>query len=120
MTRPGQLIHSVTLQQRSLDANGDRLGATWIDDVVRDCAVTYLRGGEIVLEARLQGVTTAVITVRLADDPAVLQVGNGWRALVTDGRTGQVATYDIKAALPQASGDYVDFTAQDEGTAGGL
>lgn len=120
MIHPGQLRDSVTLQRQAEDANGDRLGATWEDAVVRDCRVTYLRAGETVLEARLRGVTTVVITVRLGSDPDVLQVDNTWRAVVTNAQTGAVVTYDIKSALPHESGDYVDFTAQDAGRSGGV
>jgi hypothetical protein len=114
MTLAGQLKDSVTLQRRDLDANGDRLSDNWVDDVVRDARIVYQRRGEAVLEARLQGLQPAWITVRLGDDPAVAQVTSGWRAVARDGRI-----FDIKSVAPHESGDFVDFTAEANGTDGG-
>lgn len=112
MTRAGQLKDSVTLQQRAADENGDRLSDTWGDDIVRNARIVYLRRGETVLEARLQGVQPAVITVYR--DANVDQVTNGWRAVSREGRV-----FDIKSVAPQENGVFVDFTAEANGTDGG-
>jgi hypothetical protein len=114
VTRAGQLRDSVTLQRRGLDANGDRLSDTWGDDVVRDARIVYQRRGEAVLEARLQGVQPAWITVRLDGDPLVAQVTTGWRAVSRDGHV-----FDIKSVAPDEDGVFVVFTAEDNGTDGG-
>lgn len=114
MTHAGQLRDRATFQRKAQDAHSRRTGA-WGEDIVRDCAVRYLRAGETVLEARLQGVQTAVLTVR---PEGLDDVDNGWRATVRDARTLVETVFDIKGRIP--NGDYVDFTAQSEGNGGGV
>ena len=87
----------ITLQQRGLDDNGDRLGpwevvpseagdGSWAAKIIR------LKGGEQVMEQRLQGVQPAVIVLRAST--VTLAICSAWRAI--DMLSGQV--HEITAA----------------------
>lgn len=76
MTGAGQRRDRVIFQQRGEDANGDRLG-DWVDGVVRWARVLVLRGGEAVLQARLQGQQPIQVTV--LSTAATRAVTTAWR-----------------------------------------
>ena len=80
MTGSGQRQERVTFQQRGLDANGDRLG-DWdsAGGFTRWARVRMLKGGEPVLQARLQGVQPVEITV--LNDGSTAGITNAWRAV---------------------------------------
>jgi len=79
----GQMRERVVFQQRGLDANGDRLG-DW------DAAgglnvwgrVQPLKGGESVMQQRLQGSTPVEVTIRRSTASAAID--NAWRMLWRD------------------------------------
>lgn len=66
----------------------------------------YLRGGEVVLAARLSGKQPAVVTVRLA--PETLAIKPHWR--LRNLRDGQV--YQITAIVPTASREFLEITCE--------
>ena len=77
----GLLRESVTFQQRSLDANGDRLGP-WVDMFAAPARVVHIvrtrgTGGETVLDQRLTGVQPVEVTLRL--DQMTAQLDTDWR-----------------------------------------
>ena len=79
------LTNRVRLQRRPDDANGDPLGP-FADVATRRAEIVYLRGGEPVMEQRLQGVQPAVVAVYA--DSVTRTITNAWR--LVDDRTGQV------------------------------
>lgn len=79
MTGAGQRNVRVVFQQRALDENGDRLG-DWADSISRWARVKPLKGGEAVIQARMQGLQPVEITV-LADG-ATRSITSAWRAMV--------------------------------------
>lgn len=87
----GELRDRITLQRRALDDNNDRLG-DWEGALKRWTKVLNLRGGEGVLQARLQGNQPVLLVVRA--DPETRVVDNSFRAI--NHRTRQI--YDLSAA----------------------
>jgi head-tail adaptor len=72
----GLLRESVTLQRRTLDANGDRLGA-WADEFAAPARVLARTSGEAVLAQRIAGVQPVEVTLRL--DRLSAAVDTDWR-----------------------------------------
>ena len=72
----GLLRESVTLQRRTLDANGDRLGA-WADEFSAPARILARTAGEAVLAQRLAGVQPVEVTLRL--DRFSAAVDTDWR-----------------------------------------
>jgi head-tail adaptor len=109
MTAAGQRRERVTFQQRGLDANGDRLGA-WdaAGGFTRWARVKPLRGGEAVLQARLQGLAPVEIIV-LADSETI-DITSAWRAV-----WGGVS-YALSAPQPSENRREITFAAQAGGS----
>lgn len=101
----GQLNRRVTLQQRGLDANGDRLG-DWVDVVTRDARIVSLTGGETVKTQRLEGDQPVVIYVRR--DSLTKQADNAWRAV--DARDAST-TWGVTSSIWNRETDEVELLA---------
>jgi hypothetical protein len=69
---------TLLLQRRSTDDNGDRLG-DWQTVARARAEITWLRGGEAVMQSRLQGVQPAIL--RVYRTPTTRQVDGSWRAV---------------------------------------
>jgi head-tail adaptor len=111
-TAVGQLRERVRFQQRTLDANGDRLGPWDADGILVAAEVVALRGSEPVIQQRLLGVQPLQVTVRCTR--ATEQVDSGWRMLWR----GQA--YNIKA--PPAADPrrmWISILAEADQTQGG-
>lgn len=106
MPTHGDLSVRVAFDQRSKDANGDRLGA-WDEVFQRQAQVTFLRGGEGVQQQRLAGRQPIVVTVRRCPD--TLAVDNAWRVRLVD----EGGAYEITAAQANADAprEFRDFLA---------
>lgn len=104
MTGPsaGALRDRVRFQRRAADANGDRLGA-WKDVQTVWAQITYLRGGEGVLQERLAGNQPVVISIR--DSSFARDIDNSWRAVGPEG------AYDIASNAPSRTRGFRDITA---------
>lgn len=87
----GELREQIAFQRRSNDANGDPLG-DWVGVFVRSTKVMNLRGGEAVMQQRIQGKQPAILVVRACPETRALD--NSFRAV--NERTGQV--YELSAA----------------------
>jgi hypothetical protein len=72
----GLLRETVTLQRRTLDLNGDRLGP-WADEFASPARVLHRTAGEAVLAQRLAGVQPVEVTLRLNAFSAA--VDTDWR-----------------------------------------
>jgi hypothetical protein len=72
----GLLRDSVTLQQRGLDVNGDKLGA-WRDEFAAPARVLARTQGETVNASRIAGVQPIEITLRLDRFSALIDTD--WR-----------------------------------------
>lgn len=112
MPSAGQLRDRVRFEARSLDENGDRTGA-WgaeaADSITVWAQLVTLRGGEGVMDARLQGRQPIVVVVRAT--PRSRTIDATWR--IVDQRTD--AVYAISAVNPAPRRDFIEFLAQAEG-----
>lgn len=103
MTGTGLRRERVTFQQRSVDDNGDRLG-DWEAGFDRWARVLALRGGEPVMQARLQGQqpiqVTALATSRTRG------VTEAWRILWNE------RPYNIRSIAPGEDRDEIVFLAE--------
>jgi head-tail adaptor len=93
MTPNGKRRDRVTFQQRSLDANGDRLGA-WdsANGFTRWARVKPKVGGEGVLQARLQG--QHIVEISVLNDSSTDDIATAWRAV------WKSVNYNIRNVLP--------------------
>lgn len=107
-----QLRENVRFEQRALDAHGERLD-DWVAGPTARARIYSLKGGEAVLQSRIQGVQPVVITVRAWSETRA--VTNAWR--IVDNRSGQI--YDIKAVTPTEDRNWIDFLADANGGGGG-
>lgn len=108
----GHLRERVWLDQRGLDANGDRKGA-WETVTTVWARIVRLKGSEPVIAQRLEGVQPAVITVR--SSPITRAITTAWRAV--DVRTGQ--EFNIQAVTPDEKRKFIDILVDDNGLGGG-
>lgn len=103
MTGAGQRRERVTFSRRAEDENGDRLGP-WGDAFTRWARVKALKGGEAVIQARMQGIAPVEITV-LADT-ATRGLTSEWRAM------WQGVAYNLTAPAPSENRAEIAFMAQ--------
>lgn len=78
MAGAGGMTTQLLLQRRGLDENGDPLG-DWETAAQVSAEITWLRGGEAVMQARLQGQQPVVLRVYKTD--ITRQVTAAWRAV---------------------------------------
>jgi hypothetical protein len=104
-TRAGHLDRRVIFYQRALDANQSRLGALTAV-VTRDARVQPLRGGETVMEQRMQGEQPVIISVRR--DAVTRTIDNSFKA--EDARD-ETVTWDVKGATVTEDLVWVDILA---------
>lgn len=109
MTGAGQRRERVTFQTMGPDDNGDPLGE-WTDSFTRWARVKAMRGGEAVIQARLQGLQPVEITV-LADG-STRAVTSAWRAMWNG------VAYNLSAPTPAENHAEILFVAQAEGSDG--
>ena len=98
----GQLRDRITLQRRADDENGDPLGG-WSSAFWRMVKLLNLRGGEGVLQQRLQGSQPVLLVVRA--DPETRMIDNSFRAI--NHRTRQI--YDLSAASETQDRTWVEI-----------
>lgn len=91
-------------QRRAVDANGVRAGS-WTDEATLWAALTWLRGSEAVMEARLQGRQPVVIEIH--ESSLARQMDNSWRAV---GAGGEV--FDFKSAAPSRTSGRWEILAE--------
>ena len=116
MTTTSDLNRLIVFQQRQEDANGERLGA-WGDSFIRSAGVVYLRGGEAVMQQRLQSVQPAVMTVR--EDPETRSVTTAYRAVERTIDGGPERVYDIRGVAPAKTAGFLDMLVEANGLNGG-
>lgn len=106
MPGAGQLKDRISFSQRAPDANGVRLGE-WGAPLTVWAQLTWLRGGEGVLDQRLAGRQPVVITIR--EFAAVRSIDNSWRAVNARNLT---QVFDIKSAAPSREAGFIDILAE--------
>ena len=84
------------------DGAGNPVSGPWTEQFKMSAQVHPLRGTEAVMASRLQGVQPYLVTVRCY--PATIGISTDGR--LRDTRTG--TTYNITAAVPRETMDYVD------------
>lgn len=103
----GDLDHRFAFDEPTSTPNGG--GGTisgWEEQHVCWAALTYLRGSEPVIAARLVGIQPVVIRIRSCT--AAREIGSDWRA--RDVRTGSI--YAIKGApVPSKDRAFLDIMA---------
>lgn len=105
MPGAGELRERWTFQQRGLDANQDRRGA-WEEGFTVAAKIVWLRGGDAVLQDRLNGKQPVVLTIR--DSRQAREIRQGWRAL--DARAeGRVA--HVTSVAPSRDRGFIDVLA---------
>lgn len=102
--RPGELRHRLALQRRASDDNGDPLGA-WVTVCTRAAKLVNLRGGEAVMQQRLQGDQPAILIVRACSETRLID--NSWRAV--NDCTRQI--YDVSAATQTTDQAWMEVLA---------
>lgn len=98
----GELIHRVTLQHRASDANGDPLG-DWETVFQRRVKLVNLRGGEGVMQQRIQGNQPVLLVVRACSETR--SVDNSFRAINHQSRQ----IYDLSAATETPDRAWVEI-----------
>lgn len=84
----GNLTQLATFQSPVQSADDDgQLHQGWRDEFTIWVNVKYLRGGEAVMQARMQSHTPAILTVRAS--PQSRRITSEWRAAI-DGRVFEV------------------------------
>lgn len=104
--KAGDLIESVAFDPPT--AAGDGQGGQeegWTESHVCRAAFMYLRGGEVVQQARLSGRQPVVVTVRSCD--AAKAIGTDWR--MRDTRRGDI--YNITTIVPSDDRAWLEITA---------
>lgn len=104
--RPGRLNKRADLQMpvEAVDADG-QVVQSYQTQFTRWVNVRYLRGGEAVMQARLQSRSPVILTVR--DGPETRLITSEWKAII-DGRE-----YAFKEdARPSDNRLYLEFLAE--------
>lgn len=103
----GKLRHTIRFERRSdaPDGYGNTL-STWAGEYECRAAMTWLRGGENVLAARLQGVRTVALMIR--DCAAARALTADYRAV--DKQTGDV--FNIRSVSPNENRAYLDVLCE--------
>lgn len=118
MTGAGDLNCRIRLDQRAVDANGDRLGA-WdtANGVTVWAHVKWLKGGEGIVSQRIEGKQPVAFVVR--SSATTRAVTNAYRAVAISGRDVIAGEeFNISGVSPSAQPGYLDILAV-RGTATG-
>lgn len=105
MAKPGEMRERPTFQQRGLDDNGEpTTNADWQQPGLTVWAqVTPLKGGEPVMQQRLQGTTPVQVTIRYSSETS--EITNAWR-MVWKG-----VPFNIKSVSPDERRAYIAILA---------
>lgn len=107
MTRSGDLTERIAFDQRveTDDGYGGKIGG-FEEQFVVAAEIVYLRGGEQVMAARMEGRQPVIIRIRSSSD--AWSIDTNWRA--RDARYG--TEYAIKSVAPaRDDARFVDITA---------
>lgn len=96
----------VEFQTQTTDARGRPLGV-WETQFERRAEVIYVRGGEGVMQGRLQGKTPAILTVQ--DDADTRTLTTAWRAKLTDWPRHE---FNIRGIAPAKTPRQIDLTCE--------
>lgn len=108
MTSAGDLRGRVMFQRRGLVPDGaGNHEAAWADAFERRAHLRPRLGGEAVVAARLEGVTTMTITVRACS--ATRQIRADWRAV--DARTGAIYALTSDPVDPDGKRAWLEMMA---------
>lgn len=103
----GKLDHRFAFGERVVSSDGYGNEVTdFADRFTVWAGVTYLRGSEAVIAARLEGRQPVVIRVRQSTQTR--QISTDWRA--SDARSGEV--YNIRSIVPTDDQAFFDITAE--------
>lgn len=103
----GRLNQKFRFEQRSDVADGyGNTKAAWATVFTHAAARKFLRGGETVQAARLEGRQPVLLTIR--SSAASRAVTTDWRAV--DDRSGE--TYNIRAVNPTEDRKYIDILCE--------
>lgn len=78
----------------------------WTTEFTVSAGLTYLRGGETVMQSRIQGRNVIVARVRRSSDS--LRITTDWHAV--DARSGVIMA--IRAIIPTPDRAYIDVTCE--------
>lgn len=112
MPGAGDLRDRYRFDQRSPDANGDRLGEFEPGFAVA-ARTTWLRGTEAVMGQRLEGKQPVVITIR--DSQQTRAITNAFRAVNARDAT---KVFNITSVAPAKERGFIDILATTGGAAG--
>lgn len=105
--RSGELFYSVTFEEKT--GSSDGYGGTtssWSEQFTCRAAFVYLRGGEAIQAARLEGKEPRIIRTRKTTNSDL--VNTDWR--VKDARSGEY--FNIRNIQPSLDRQYVDFLCE--------
>lgn len=90
----GSLDHRAAFQSPVHERDEDgQIHQGWRDEFVAWASVRHLRGGESVMQARMQSRSPAILTIR--NSAAARAVTSEWRAVVRD-RTGIERVFEMR------------------------
>lgn len=78
----------------------------WAPQFTVAAGLTYLRGGEAVMQARMAGRNVIAVKIRRSRDS--LRISTDWRAV--NSRTGEIL--NVRAILPSADRAFLDLTCE--------
>lgn len=107
-TGAGDLKDRIRFERRALDGHGDRTG-DWGAEFTSRAKLTYLRGGEAVMQQRLEG--RQPIAIRLRASALTRSITTAWRGV----NLKTAAEYDIASAsqISDEDGDWVDLLVEE-------
>ena len=112
MPGAGALDHRITFQERGEDANGDPQGA-WEDRFTVWAKMVWLRGGEKVLQMRLEKQQPVAIVVRSSSSTRA--INTAWRAV---NARDPDQRFNITAVSPAKEQGFIDVLATMGGATG--
>ena len=107
-TPTGSVLRERVSFEKPVSAPNGRGGtyASWETVFTAPAGIRYLRGSEAVVQGRLAGRNTAVVTVRRSSASQV--VTPEWR--LTDQKTGTL--YNIRSIIPTDDGRWLELTCE--------
>ena len=107
----GALDHRATFQSPVQERDEDgQIVQGWQDEFTGWTNVRYLRGGESVMQARMQSRSPAILTIR--NSASARAVTSEWRAVVRD-RTGIERVYEMREdPRPSEGSGFLEMLAE--------